>query len=81
MRGPNDEQVPAIDAGHGRDPEPLGDSHDAGVDQAQVEVGVGPDQLTAASPVRLLEVGQGEVAAGDGGDDGGLDSRPEPWSR
>jgi hypothetical protein len=70
--------VAAVQGDDPGDPEAFGDGDDAGVDNAaQVEIGVGLDQLRHPGPVGGDEALDGELAGGQGAVEGGLGARAE----
>lgn len=56
MAGPDNPEVALVGGGDGGDPAAFGDGHDAGVDQAEPEVGVRLNELDRSGPVIIGEV-------------------------
>ena len=65
MAGPHDAEVAPVEGGDRGEAEPLGDGDQAGVDAAEVLVGVVLGQLGDARPVGSGEGLDDELAVGD----------------
>jgi hypothetical protein len=65
-------EMPAVGGEDGRDRSAFGDGDDAGVGAAEREVVVLLDELGHALEVVLDEVGDREVAGGEGSEEGGF---------
>lgn len=77
VRRPHDGEVSVVESRDRLDPESLRNGDDRGVDEAEAEVAVGLDQLSATGPVRACQIHHVEFAIGDRGDERRLGIEPE----